>query len=126
MQYSDDVGLLMLGSQAEFAVGNYPEAARLLRKALTSEDMEKYGVPVPVQLYTDERVWEQQIDKLLERQAQGTLNPELNLLAGYQLLARGDAELAQEFLNKAVSDHVNRRSAQVLLDALRETSSIKE
>lgn len=116
MQYPDDMGLLMIGSQAEFASEDYKQAATLLRKALTSQDIEKYGVPVPAQLYANDQVWAEQIDRLLEAVLDDKTNPELNLLLGYQLFASGDIEISKEFLNKAVLDHINRRSARVLLD----------
>lgn len=114
----DDRILPFAYSQALFANGQYSEAAKALRYALTYITPEEEGIFYPRGLYSDEDVLIEQIEHLIERTQLQPFKADLQLLLGYQLFGVGELDAAIEPLVQARFDSDNRRSAAVLLGLL--------
>jgi len=104
--------------QALFADKKYLQAAQALRQALAKVPTEKEGVFYPRGLYPEEDALFEQIDHLAERSSLCGLDPDLQLLLGYQLLGTGELQAATEPLQQASLDSTNTASATILLNLL--------
>jgi len=114
----DDMVLPFAYVQALFADKKYLLAAQALREALAKVPAEEEGVFYPRGLYPEEDVLFAQIDHLAERASLCGLDPDLQLLLGYQLLGTGEHEAAAEPLQQAKLDSTNTASATILLELL--------
>jgi tetratricopeptide (TPR) repeat protein len=120
---SDDIVLPFAYAQALFAKGRYEKAAEALREALSKAPPQKEGAFYPRGLYLDADILNEQIDKL-SRAVRLTLDADLQLLLGYQLLGMGRFDEAIEPLQNAQQDEGNHQAATLLmtlLDKLRNT-----
>ncbi|OQA03108.1 MAG: hypothetical protein BWY69_00651 [Planctomycetes bacterium ADurb.Bin401] len=112
----EDIILPFAYVQAIFAQGEYDKAARQLRNIIDRQPVGREWVFYPRGLYTDDSILMKQIDQLVSK---ATDNPDLQLLAGYQLLGVQKLDLAMEFLNKAqAGSKFNQLSAGKLLYVL--------
>jgi tetratricopeptide (TPR) repeat protein len=114
----DDMVLPFAYVQALFANKKYLQAAEALRTALAKVTPEEEGVFYPRGLYPDEDPLFEQINLLSERTQLCGLDPDLQLLLGYQLLGVGELEEAAEPLRHASLNSTNAASATILLDLL--------
>jgi len=114
----DDMVLPFAYVQALFADKKYLQAAQALRQALAKVPTEKEGVFYPRGLYPEEDALFEQIDHLAERSSLCGLDPDLQLLLGYQLLGTGELQAATEPLQQASLDSTNTASATILLNLL--------
>jgi tetratricopeptide (TPR) repeat protein len=121
----DDMILPFAYAQALFANGQYPEAAQLLRDALSKVTPEQEGVFYPRGLYTDEDVLYEQIDLLIQKAELYGFDGDLQLLLGYHMLGIGEIDAAVESLRLANQDFINAPSAAVLL-SLAEKLSVEQ
>jgi len=114
----EDVIIPYAYCQSLFASGRYTEAAQALRSALSQVSVEAEGVFYPRGLYTDEQVLYGQIDDLAEQGQLYSIDADLQLLLGYQMLGIGELDEAVEPLRLAALDMQNASSATVLLSVL--------
>ena len=112
----DDQILPFAYSQALIAVGQYTEAAQILREAIAKVPPEEDGVFYPHGLYPNEDILLGQIDRLAEQAETYSYDADLQLLLGYQLLGIGEVDRAVGPLIHAGEDLVNADAAGVLLD----------
>lgn len=112
----DDQILPFAYSQALIAVGQYTEAAQILREAIAKVPPEEDGVFYPRGLYSDEDILLGQIDRLAEQAETYSYDADLQLLLGYQLLGIGEVDRAVEPLIHAGEDLVNAKAAGMLLE----------
>ncbi len=115
----DDMILPFAYSQSLFAMGNYTEAAEVLRNALKNVKPEQEGVFYPRGLYHEDKILLDQIEGLAEKAKLYSFDADLQLLLGYQLLGIGETDEALEHLILASRDMTNAPSAQILLDVQR-------
>ncbi len=114
----DDIILPFAQSQAFFASERYADAAQVLRAAMTKVTPEKEGVFYPRGLYPNDDVLLKQIDNLKEKAAQNSLNADMQLLLGYQLLGIGEMDSAVAPLQQASLDAANGPAAATLMKLL--------
>ena len=104
--------------QALFASERYTEAAEVLRAALEKVSPEKEEVFYPRGLYANDDILFEQIEQLAEKADLYSLDGDLQLLLGYQLLGIGEVDEAVEPLRLAGQDLENASSSAVLLGLL--------
>jgi tetratricopeptide (TPR) repeat protein len=112
----DDMVLPFAYAQALFANEQYAEAAEVLRTALAKVSPEKEGVFYPRGLYPDDETLFEQIEHLSKQVKLYSLDGDLQLLLGYQLLGVGEVDAAVEPLQQARLDSRNTKAIRVLLD----------
>jgi uncharacterized protein HemY len=105
-------------AQALFADERYTEAAEALRLAMSKVTPDQEGVFYPRGLYTDEDVLFEQIDQLAEKTELYSLDSDLHLLLGYQLLGVGELDDAVVHLRLANQNMVNAEPAAALMNLL--------
>lgn len=111
----DDVILPFAYVQALFADGNYSKAAQQLRAALEKQPAGSEWAFYPRGLYTDDQILISQINQLA---SQTSLDTNLQLLLGYQLLGIQKLDEAQGYLSNASQDKYNNVAAGKLLIVL--------
>lgn len=119
----DDMILPFAYAQALFALGQYPQAADVLRQAMEKIDPEKEGVFYPRGLYAKEETLLDQIEELLAATENDQANSDLNLLLGYHLLGIGKTDEAIGPLEVAAEDVKNAKAANALLELARKVQA---
>ncbi len=114
----DDMVVPFAYSQALLARERYLEAALVLRVALSKVSPDKEGVFYPRGLYSDDEILFEQINRLAQRAKIYSLDSNLQLLLGYQLLGIGEIDEAVQPLQRARQDSENAAAAMILLDLL--------
>jgi tetratricopeptide (TPR) repeat protein len=119
----DDMILPFAYAQVLFALGQYPQAAEVLRVAIEKIDPQKEGVFYPRGLYAKEETLLGQIEQLLTVTEQNPANGDLNLLLGYHLLGIGKTDEAIGPLEAAAQDEKNSAAAGALLELARKVQA---
>jgi tetratricopeptide (TPR) repeat protein len=114
----DDIVMPFAYVQALFACGRYSEAAGVLRESLDRIEPDREGLFFPRGLYTDDDVFSEQIDALAAEAERFSMDADLQLLLGYQLLGAGRLEEAHAPLAAAKLDSTNEAAAVRLLELL--------
>jgi len=114
----DDMVLPFAYAQALFANEQYSEAAKVLRSALAKVSPGEEGVFYPRGLYADDDILFKQIERLSQKAKLYSLDADLQLLLGYQLLGIGEIDKAIEPLQQASQDFENAAAATTLLGLL--------
>lgn len=122
----DDVVLPFAYVQALFADEQYAEAVEVLREALSEVKPQEEGVFYPRGLYGDEKVLNEQIDRLAEAAQDELFDYDLQVLLGYQLLGVGRFDEAAEHLENAEADLDNRQAATLLLGLLEKLKNAEQ
>jgi tetratricopeptide (TPR) repeat protein len=114
----DDVVMPFAYVQALFACGRYSDAAGVLRESIERIEPDREGLFFPRGLYTDDDVFFEQIDALAAETERFSMDADLRLLLGYQLLGAGRLDEAHGPLEAARLDSTNEAAAVRLLELL--------
>ena len=114
----DDIILPFAYVQALFADEQYAKAVEVLREAVIELPPEKEGVFFPRGLYPDDDILFEQIGRLEGKADLYSLDADMQLLLGYQLLGAGRLDQAEEPLQRAGENLENAAAAETLLELL--------
>jgi len=114
----DDMVLPFAYIQALFADRQYSKAAEVLRGAVSRFAPDKQDVFYPRGLYPSDDILFEQIDRLAAAAELDTLDEDLQLLLGYQLLGAGELDRAVKPLQQITPDSENAATAAELLELL--------
>jgi tetratricopeptide (TPR) repeat protein len=115
---SEDIILPYAYAQALFAAEHYSDAVDVLRLALEKVEPEDEGVFYPRGLYPDDEILFAQVKQLAEKAELNSVNYDLQLLLGYQLLGIGEFDQAVGPLEQARQDLRNNQAVEILFELL--------
>jgi len=115
-EFPDDSVLPFIYAQALTAEADYVKAAAVIREAVHRSEPQQLTIFPVAELYPDQDILLEQIEKLSNAATAAPSSADLQLLLGYELMIEGQFDQALDALEKARNDYVNGRTAEVLCE----------